>query len=308
MLLLRTAVAALRAAGHKVWLLAPSGPGSALRGPGPAEVDGVLAWEAARMASLLADRGELPPDVTSALAPFEAVVAYTGNAVLLDALGASGARVLAKAPLPPEDGPHAARWLADAVGALGADPAIVPPVLKATAEEETAAAPWLERLGARFLAVHPGSGSARKNWPAERFASVVAALSPDRPWLLVDGPADTAAAAPLSRLPSVVVARELPVRVLGAVLARAGLYVGNDSGVSHLAAALRRADPGPVRPDRSRASGLPVGPRVTVVRSPNGTMASLAARRRDQCGRTSARRVLIAIVTAPQRHAVWGAP
>ena len=39
---------------------------------------------------------------------------------------------------------------------------------------------------------------------------------------------------PLSTL---VVARELPLRVLGAVLAEAGLFVGNDSGVSHLAAA-----------------------------------------------------------------------
>jgi ADP-heptose:LPS heptosyltransferase len=212
-----------------VSLLAPSAAGAALRGPGPAEVDGVLPWEAASMASLLAGDGDLRPEVTRALAPFPAVVAYTQNAVLLHSLGASGARVVARPPLPPEDGPHAARWLADATGALGADPALIPPLLRATAEEEAAAREWFERLGPRFLAVHAGSGSPRKNWPAERFAALVAALSPDQPWLLVDGPADPEATAPLSRLPSVVLARELPVRVLGAVLAGAGLYVGNDS-------------------------------------------------------------------------------
>lgn len=275
MLLLRTAVAALRAAGHSVSLLAPSGAGAALRGPGPAEVDRVLAWEAASMASLLAGDGALPPEVTRALAPFPAVVAYTRSAALLRSLGASGARVIAKAPLPPTDGPHAARWLADAVGALGADPALVPAVLRATAEEEAGAREWLQRLGPRFLAVHPGSGSPRKNWPAERYAALITALSADRSWLLIDGPADAEATAPLSRLPSVVVARKLPVRVLGAVLARAGLYVGNDSGISHLAAAFGAptlALFGPTDP----AQWSPVGPHVTVVRSPDGTMVSLA--------------------------------
>lgn len=268
-------MAALKAAGHSVSLLAPSAAASALRGPGPAEVDGVLAWEAASMASLLAGGAELPPDVTGALAPFEAVVAYTGNAVLLRSLGASGARVIAKAPLPPDDGPHSARWLADAVGSLGADPAILPPLLRATAEEEARASAWLERLDPRFLAVHPGSGSPRKNWPRDRYATLVTALWPDRPFLLVEGPADTGAAAALSQLPSVITARELPVRILGAILAHAGLYVGNDSGVSHLAAAFGAptlALYGPTDP----AQWAPVGRRVAVLRSPDGTIGSLA--------------------------------
>jgi heptosyltransferase-3 len=71
-----------------------------------------------------------------------------------------------------------------------------------------------------------------------------------------------------------VLARELPVRVLGAVLARAGLYVGNDSGVSHLAGAYGAptiALFGPTDP----ALWSPVGPRVSVLRSPTETMAAL---------------------------------
>ena len=43
-LLLRRAVAGLRAAGHRVRLVAPAGPGAALVGPGPSEVEALLAW------------------------------------------------------------------------------------------------------------------------------------------------------------------------------------------------------------------------------------------------------------------------
>jgi ADP-heptose:LPS heptosyltransferase len=63
--------------------------------------------------------------------------------------------------------------------------------------------------------------------------------------------------------------------VLAAVLARAGLYVGNDSGVSHLAAAAgcpTVALFGPTDP----ALWSPVGPRVRAIRSRTGAMDGLA--------------------------------
>ena len=63
-------------------------------------------------------------------------------------------------------------------------------------------------------------------------------------------------------------------RVLGAVLADAGLYVGNDSGVSHLAAAWGApvlALFGPTDP----ALWAPVGPRVNVLRAKDEKMESL---------------------------------
>ena len=88
------------------------------------------------------------------------------------------------------------------------------------------------------------------------------------------GPADESAAAPLAALPGAVVARDLPLRVLAGRLAGAGLYLGNDSGVSHLAAAAGAptlALFGPTDP----AVWSPVGPRVETVASPDRTMAGL---------------------------------
>jgi heptosyltransferase-2 len=272
--LLRTAVAALRAAGHSVSLLAPLASGIALRGGGPAEVDAVLDLDSPAMSPFFADEADPASEAAHAVRAFEAIVAFTSNAELLRALGASGARVIARPPKPPDEGPHAARWLADAVAELGGRPEAAPPLLRATPDETHVVATLRTRLPPRFLAVHPGSGARRKNWPADRFAALVRALSPDRPWLLVVGPAETEVSERLGRLPFAVPVFERGVRIVGGVLGQAGLYVGNDSGVSHLAAAFGAptlALFGPTDP----ALWAPVGPRVTVLRSPDGAMTGL---------------------------------
>lgn len=94
-----------------------------------------------------------------------------------------------------------------------------------------------------LLALHPGSGGGeRKNWPAERWLRVVCALLEAglaRRLLLVGGEADDHALEAVQRgLPSgrFRLARDLPLPRLGALLARCGLFLGHDSGVSHLAA------------------------------------------------------------------------
>jgi len=239
-------------------------------------VDSVLPWESATFAGLLAGDASVSSELCGALAPFHAVIAYTASADLLHGLGqaAPSAKIVAQPPLPPPAGPHAASWLAQAVATLGADPAVTAPAFAASEAESAQARPWLDRLERGYLAVHPGSGSPRKNWPAQRFAALAEILCARRPWLLIEGPADAEAAAPAALLPSVVRARELPPRVLGAVLARAGLYVGNDSGISHLAAAWGApvlALFGPTDP----AQWAPVGPRVRVLRAGDGRMESL---------------------------------
>jgi len=260
-----------------VSLLAPSHAGAALIGLGPCEVDSVLPWESATFAGLLTDDASVSLELRHALAPFQAVIAYTGSADLLHGLtrAAPSAQLLAHPPLPPSSGPHAADWLAQPVARLGADPAITPPTFAASELETSQAQPWLDRLPAGFLAIHPGSGASRKNWPAQRFASLAQRLAPGKPFLLVEGPADADAAAPASRLRAAVSAPDLHPRVLGAVLARAGLYLGNDSGVSHLAAAWGApvlALFGPTDP----AQWAPVGPRVKVLRAQDEKMDGLA--------------------------------
>lgn len=130
------------------------------------------------------------------------------------------------------------------------------------------------------LVLHPGSGSPRKNWPPERWAEVVTALFADDPGLdllLVGGEADEAAMGTLTwALPPGRVTRlhGAPLPTLGAVVSRARLFLGHDSGISHLAAAT--GCPclllfGPTDPD----VWAPPHPGVRVLRAPGGNLTAL---------------------------------
>ena len=99
--------------------------------------------------------------------------------------------------------------------------------------------------GRAVVAVHPGSGGSRKCWPWERYEQVIRALSSGFPvrWLFITGPAESgqlkdrirALASGLGGDRARVVEGEPLVR-LAAELGSALLYIGNDSGITHLAA------------------------------------------------------------------------
>jgi ADP-heptose:LPS heptosyltransferase len=271
-LLLRPTVAALNRAGYAVTLLAPVWAGAALVGPGPAEARALIAWDRPEMAALFSEEGPPAAPLHQLLGGFDVVLAFTRNRRLIASLSSLNTRVLARDPQPPTQGPHASAWLAGLAGEAGSEPPETIALLQATAEEQQAARAWRQRLPEGFIAVHPGSGSPAKNWPAERFGELLQGWA--SPFLLVEGPADAVAAAGLRARPDVVAARDLSARVLGALLAPAALFVGNDSGVTHLAAAWGAptlALFGPTEP----ALWAPLGPRVAVVRAPGDRLDRL---------------------------------
>lgn len=77
-----------------------------------------------------------------------------------------------------------------------------------------------------FIAVHPFSGSAAKNWPLENFRTFVSRLS--LPVQFCVGPEEQLDGA----------RRFDNLREVASWLASARAYIGNDSGISHLAAAV----------------------------------------------------------------------
>ncbi|MGH7152096.1 MAG: glycosyltransferase family 9 protein, partial [Planctomycetota bacterium] len=96
----------------------------------------------------------------------------------------------------------------------------------------------------RVLAVHPGSGSPRKNWPADRFAEVATRFVERTRGrvLLVAGYADDAPREDFLRAfggsDSLLEARSRPLPELASLLGCSSVYLGNDSGVTHLAASV----------------------------------------------------------------------
>jgi ADP-heptose:LPS heptosyltransferase len=122
--------------------------------------------------------------------------------------------------------------------------------------------------------LHPGSGSDRKNWPERGWRSLLEHLVtlPDWEFLLISGEAEEERA---ERLVSVIPpgrvswARSLPLAELASRLATCRAFIGHDSGISHLAAAVGL--PGLVLWGETNESvWRPRSSRFRILRSPRG--------------------------------------
>jgi heptosyltransferase-2 len=125
-----------------------------------------------------------------------------------------------------------------------------------------------------LLAVHPGSGSETKNWPEPKWAEFLAQLieSSNLNLLIVGGEVEGERLERLSGvLPSArcEVVRSLPLAELAQRLELCVGFVGHDSGISHLAAALGL--PSLVLwADTIEEIWRPQGERVTILREARG--------------------------------------
>ncbi|MBN8903958.1 MAG: glycosyltransferase family 9 protein [Rhodospirillales bacterium] len=162
---------------------------------------------------------------------------------------------------------------------LGLDPPPLPVVWTDAADEALAAA--LLPADRRVVALAPTANWAPKTWPAERFAALLQAVRqavPDAVPAVLGGPGATerAMAAPLlDALPDAIdLVGRLTVPEAAACLRRAALFVGNDSGLMHVAAASGAPTVGLFGPTDAGEYG-PAGTCTAAVVSPDGTMAGI---------------------------------
>ncbi|SRR6266487_624242 len=98
----------------------------------------------------------------------------------------------------------------------------------------------------QYIAIHPGSGAEQKCWPVSYFAAVIERLwKQNWPVLLLEGPADTERMRDLlhhlSSPPSPEMLKLLtnaPLLEVARQLQQCRCYLGNDAGITHLAAML----------------------------------------------------------------------
>jgi ADP-heptose:LPS heptosyltransferase len=228
------ALRALRRAGSSVTLAAHAATARLLELLG--EVDRGISFEDPSLRWLF----------TGGIVPEEPVVAW-----MAPAPGLGRASVLAPSR-PPTMDRHCARYLLKTLAPLG--------IHLTWDDSPLRVAP----LASNEVLVHPGSGSRAKNWPPEHFAALIRAV--DGPVRLVVGEADVRAADDVDAHVGRALPRlELPtLEELAARLAGCKAYVGNDSGVSHLAGLCGARTIvlfGPSDPNVWR----PIGPRVEVV-------------------------------------------
>ena len=235
--------------------------------------DATRSIEYGPLSSFFSRESELAPELVSYFGGFQRVISYLFDPekIFFNNLKRAGVRNLIAGSPKISGQEHAARQLARPLESLALyldDPAAV--VL-----------PNEPRNVVRSLiAIHAGSGSAGKNWPLERFIALATALfrlKEDSRLLLIGGEADEECATQLARaLPAerVSVVMNLPLPDLAGLLQNCALFVGHDSGISHLAAAVKTPCLllfGPTDP----AIWAPANRQVRVLRSPSLAMAGI---------------------------------
>ncbi len=125
------------------------------------------------------------------------------------------------------------------------------------------------------VAIHPGSGGAQKCWPVAAFAQLIRMLWQQRiSVLLLAGPADEERIKQLQTLlvqppaPSFLrLVLSAPLLYITQELQQCHAYIGNDSGITHLAALLGVPTVALFGPSDA-VIWHPIGPRVTLLQAP----------------------------------------
>jgi heptosyltransferase III len=207
--------------------------------------DAVHSLEAGPLAGFFARGGDLNARWHAFFAGFAVVVSflYDPDEIFRENVARCSSAQFLAGPYRPDEtaGLHATQALLKPLERLAIfDADTVPRLRLAQADAGQSGAGTGGRLR---LALHPGSGSEQKNWPEARWAELLRALAAavDGDFLIVGGEAEGAR---LDRLASILpparvqVARSLALADLARKLTGCGGFLGHDSGISHLAAAL----------------------------------------------------------------------
>ena len=244
--------------------------------------DGTRSIEYGAMSGFFIPRSVLAPDLVEYFASFQQVVSYLfdPDGFFEANLRRAGVKNFLPAYAKLDDTEHAARQLARPLQSLALYLEDHAATVHPSAADHAFADEFLGASDAPLIALHPGSGSPRKNWPLENWRALGAwllARTPPPRLLLIGGEADHAQLGALTaawRGAPVLLARDLPLPHLAALLARCRLFLGHDSGISHLAAAAGAPSLllfGPTDP----AVWAPANPHVSILPVPGGDLAAL---------------------------------
>jgi heptosyltransferase III len=207
------------------------------------------------LSSFFAKNSELPAELANYFASFDLIISYLfdPDRIFENNLRRCGVENLLCGPAKMvERGEHAARQLARPIEQLGIEVGDLTEKVFPSIDDRQFAKGFLQFLQQPILAIHPGSGGTEKNWPLENWIALFSRnggvpLTGDKfgevgnafSMVVISGEADKTEADTLEREwknREVRFAKNLPLPHLAAVLERS-IFIGHDSGISHLAAA-----------------------------------------------------------------------
>ena len=246
--------------------------------------DAVRSIEYGALSRFFARGAELPSELAAYFAQFDLIISYLfdPDRIFQTNLERARADKIITGPSKIRPGSHAAVQLSrPIVEDLELDFDEAGGQIFCSAEDKSGAAAFLAGLPEPIIALHPGSGSGKKNWPVERWRDLARRLLADQEFkgslLIVAGEADQPQVEALDSLGGnsrTRFARNLPLPQLAAILAQT-IFIGHDSGISHLAAAAGAQCLvlfGPTDPEVWR----PLGRKVRIIRAPGHVLTNIS--------------------------------
>jgi heptosyltransferase III len=198
------------------------------------------------LSSFFAKNSKISPALADYFASFDLVITYLYDPAQIfeNNLRRCGVRNLLGGPARiVETGGHAARQLARSIEELGIRVADLAEKIFLSEEDRQFGREFLQTTSQPIVAIHPGSGSKDKNWPLQNWIELFSREYwhvEKRPSLIViSGEADKAQTTQLEYIwkdLDVRFAKNLPLPHLAGMLQHS-IFIGHDSGISHLAAA-----------------------------------------------------------------------
>jgi heptosyltransferase III len=197
------------------------------------------------LARFFASNSELPAELAHYFAGFDLIVSYLydPDRIFETNLRRCGVQDLICGPARiVESGGHAARQLARPIEELRIKVVDLAERIFPSIEDRMFACDFLASMPQPIVAIHPGSGSHQKNWPVENWIALFSSRNNFADFervVVISGEADEPQTQQLEREwnnRNVRFARNLSLPQLAAVLERS-IFMGHDSGISHLAAA-----------------------------------------------------------------------
>ncbi len=242
----------------------------------------VRSLESGQLARFFAKGAELPRELSDYFASFDLILSYLfdPDGIFEGNVRRCGVEDFLVGP-PKINGQHpAVRQLAQPLHELGLELNDPTPTLYPSPADRDFATTFRATLPAPLIALHPGSGSEKKNWPIERWLQLA-------DWLLrstcaaslvvIGGEADRQQIElfrVMAERNAISLVENLPLPELAAVLQSCTCFTGHDSGISHMAAAVATPSVllfGPTDP----AVWAPQNRNVRVLRAPSGDLTQL---------------------------------
>jgi heptosyltransferase-2 len=207
------------------------------------------------LSSFFAKNSDLPAEFANYFGSFDLIISYLfdPDRIFENNLRRCGVENLLCGPAKiVKTAVHAARQLALPIEQLGIGVGDLTEKVFPSIDDRHFGQEFLQALQQPILAIHPGSGSTEKNWPLENWIALFSKsgglpltqekcgqLGKSFSLVVISGEADKTETRVLEREwknRAIRFAKNLPLPHLAAVLERS-IFIGHDSGISHLAAA-----------------------------------------------------------------------